>query len=56
LLVGARGAVSEVPASAQQSNSQISEVGFETVDFSGSFSNFVSKIETSHADQSIQIA
>jgi hypothetical protein len=41
---------------AQQPNSQISEVGFETVDFSGCFSNAVSKIETYHPDQSIQIA
>ena len=35
---------------------QISGVGFETVDFSGCFSDFVSKIETSHLDQSIQVA
>jgi hypothetical protein len=47
LLAGAGGAVPEVPTATQMSNGQISEVGFETVDFSGHFSNFVSKIETS---------
>jgi hypothetical protein len=56
LIAGAGGVVPEVRASAQQNNSQISEVCFETVDFSGCLSNFVSKIEDCHPDQSIQMA
>ena len=45
-LAGAGGAVPEVPAATQRPNDQISEVRFETVDFSGCLSNFVSKIDT----------
>jgi hypothetical protein len=50
LLAGAGGAVPEVPTATQMRNGQISEVGFETVDFRGYFSNFVSKIETFRPD------
>jgi len=46
LIVGAGGVVPEVPAATQRPNDQISEVRFETVDFSGCLSNFVSKIDT----------
>ena len=52
----AGGAVPEVPAATQGPNDQISEVRFETVDFSGCFNNFVSKIEDRHPDRSIQMA
>jgi hypothetical protein len=52
----AGGAVPEVPAATQGPNDQISEVRFETVDLSGCFSNFVSKIEDCHPDRSIQMA
>ena len=49
-VAGAGGAVPEVPTATQRPNDQISEVGFERVDLSGYFSDFLSKIETFHPD------